>query len=331
MSIIDFDSGTWNDGEVLSYPPPVKLLFVYLWTNSHKNLAGLYELPMPTMRHETGLTEKQLRDGLAALYPKILFDPERNLVWVVNHVKHQFLRKGKVSPKIVQAVRKCLLADVPEGHPFIGEFLKKYKVLGIGYPYPTDTLSLPYGYPPGEGKGVGKGKVVGLSKPSSLQEDSKTLSASTPQEPEVEEVGFGEHVRMPREEHTGLVGYTFHGVTLTERGRDALIEELNDLAARMGKAAFARKYKAHHAVVRTWFRMRVNQGTWRAYGERKEEDEYAEYRRPSQGVEEALEARKRESRKKYETMMEEIYRENPEDPRITPEDRAWLEKRCAVK
>jgi len=86
-----------------------------------------------------------------------MYDAENSIVFVVNHVREQFMRTGKISPKIKSAISKNLLA-LPEGHPFVGEFLNKYGVLSIPYPYPIDTLSEGYPYPSGAGAGEGKGE-----------------------------------------------------------------------------------------------------------------------------------------------------------------------------
>ncbi len=140
MPIIDFDTGTWADPWVQELSPLAKLLFHYVWTNDHINLPGLYPISIKTISNETGLTQKQVQDLLVILSPKVKYDPKKNVMWVVNYVKRQFLRTGHASPKITAGIRNALMR-LPEGHVFIGEFLERYKVLGISYPYPMDTLS----------------------------------------------------------------------------------------------------------------------------------------------------------------------------------------------
>lgn len=141
--IVEFDTGTWTDPFVQELPPLGKLLFNYLWTNSHKNIACLYTITFKTIRDETGLSQKQIEDTLSILYPKVLYDPGEHLVFVVNHVKRTFLRTGKISPKIVAGIFKNILA-IREGHFLVGIFLNKYKDLALEYPYPIDTV--PEGY-----------------------------------------------------------------------------------------------------------------------------------------------------------------------------------------
>ena len=146
MPIIDYDTGTWADPWVQELPPLGKMLFNYLWTNDHINLACLYSISIRTISNETGLTSKQVTEILAFLYPKVRYDPQKNIMWVVNFVKRQFMRTGRTSPHIIAGIRKGLMG-LPEGHPFVGDFLEKYKILKIDYPYPIDTLSIPGEYP----------------------------------------------------------------------------------------------------------------------------------------------------------------------------------------
>jgi hypothetical protein len=141
MPIIDFDTGTWADPWVQELPPLAKMLFNYLWTNDHINLACLYSISIRTISNETGLSQKQVQDILTTLHPKVKYDPGKNLMWVVNFVKRQFLRTGTISPKIVLGIRKALMG-LPEGHPLVYEFLKKYHTLSIDYPYPMDTFQV---------------------------------------------------------------------------------------------------------------------------------------------------------------------------------------------
>ena len=176
MPIVDFDTATWTDPWVQELNPTGKLLFNYLWTNNHKNLACLYSVSIKTIANETGLTTKQVTDTLSILYPKVIWLPEDNIMWVVNHVKRQFLRTGNISPKIVQGIKTNLMA-VHTSHWIIGAFLDSYGVLGIEYPYPIDTVPVGYPYPPsgGGGKGGGEGKGKGKKGRTAKRKEFKVL------------------------------------------------------------------------------------------------------------------------------------------------------------
>jgi hypothetical protein len=174
LSIVDFNSSTWTNPWVRKLPTPAKCLFIYLWTNNHKNLAGLYPLDLETMAFETGIPAEQISELLQILYPKVKYDTQLNMVFVVNHVKHQFMRTEKISSKVETGIAKCLRV-LPEGHPFIGEFLENYHTLSIEYPY----LIKKSGYPTGGGEGAGEGKDAGEGDDDDEDVRSKGFSSDS--------------------------------------------------------------------------------------------------------------------------------------------------------
>ncbi len=91
MSIVDSDTECWSDPWIQERSPLGKLLFVYLWTNTHRNISGLYVITKKTIADETGLTRKQVDDFLRELDPKVKYDPLHSVCWVVKHVRRQFL------------------------------------------------------------------------------------------------------------------------------------------------------------------------------------------------------------------------------------------------
>jgi len=159
MGIVDFNTAIWKDSWFRKLPIKAKVLFTFLWTNDHKNLACLYEIDVETISFYTGLTQKEIKDNLSILYPKVKYDYENDVVWVVNFVRHQFMRTENTSPKIKAGIKNNLIQN--NGHFFIGEFLEEYKELSILYEYPIDRVSEGYQYPPGEGGGEGAGEGEG--------------------------------------------------------------------------------------------------------------------------------------------------------------------------
>lgn len=140
MSTI-IDEGIWTDPWMQSLSAIPKLLFFYLWTNDHRNLACLYQISVKTMIDESGLNENEIRDSLAKLDPKVRYDWDNHICWVRSFVKRQFLRYGHISPKIVSGITKNLIT-LPQGHPFIIEFLDFYPELNIFYPHkPRNSAS----------------------------------------------------------------------------------------------------------------------------------------------------------------------------------------------
>lgn len=115
----------WNDNWIRTLNPLDRYLFIYLLTNEHTNIAGIYELPVGSMAYESGLDERDLQNAmLKRLEPKVYYIDG----WVIicNFPKHQDYEK---SPKIRAGIETCL-KDIPD------RVLK-----GI------DTLSIPYTYP----------------------------------------------------------------------------------------------------------------------------------------------------------------------------------------
>lgn len=154
MSITDFDSTFWSDTWIEERTAKEKLLHIYLWTNPHKNVACLYSISIHKMVIETGLTEKEVREALQRLYPKVRYDYDNGIVWVRNHVKRQFMKTGVISPKIIIAIEKCLHA-MPTGHKYIGAFLEYYPMLNLEYSYAISEAPIDE-----EGKATGKKKAA---------------------------------------------------------------------------------------------------------------------------------------------------------------------------
>jgi hypothetical protein len=133
-----FDTGYWNDPDIMKLPMRAKLLYLYLWTNRHCNQAGLYEIALETIHWETGLELEELPKLLQLLEKKVGWYPDQNLVWVRN-----FLHRQTQSPKFLAAAAKCLKTITNNGlvREFI-EYNERYTLL-IPYQYPTDTLPIP--------------------------------------------------------------------------------------------------------------------------------------------------------------------------------------------
>lgn len=229
--IVDFDTCTWDDKWVQGLSPNGKLLFFYLWTNSHKNLSGMYQITHKTICNETGLTQKQVEDTLSILYPKVIYDADNGIVFVVKHIRRQFLRTGNISPKVVKAI-STHIHQIPKGHPFVNIFLNEYKDLNIEYQYPIDRVLEGYPYPPGvyvEVKGGGEGK--GIIKGNN------------------EKLKFKEFVYLGKEEHKKLV---------EEYGESLINEKIIDLNNGIGSKGY--KYKSHYHTILSWIRKDVREG-----------------------------------------------------------------------
>lgn len=129
----------WTDKTVQRLTVQGKLLFVYLITNPHTHLSGIYYLPQELMRKETGLSDTLCHTLLDTLSKeeRAHYDPETSTVFVVN----MFAYQGK-GPKNEKSAAKQL--ETLHHTRLIALFLERYP--GVT-PFCSDTLSIPYRYP----------------------------------------------------------------------------------------------------------------------------------------------------------------------------------------
>ncbi|NIR17747.1 MAG: hypothetical protein GWN86_29125, partial [Desulfobacterales bacterium] len=188
---VDFRTNFWTDPRLAGKSGLARALLAYLNTNGHINTAGLYRIGEATISHESGLKVREIRKGFKELSGMVHWDPEAQVVLLIDFVREQFMKTGNISEKMVPSINKSL-HDVPEGHHFIGYFLTKYaplvdsirrsnpRVPQLEYPYPImepplelsgalsekypysmDRVSVGYTYPTGTERGSGKGSGEG--------------------------------------------------------------------------------------------------------------------------------------------------------------------------
>jgi hypothetical protein len=95
------DTAFWTDPKVKDLPSDGKLLFLYLITNPHTHVSGIYYLPTVVISHETGLSKTRL-DTLWDSLSRLGFarrDQKTEVVWVVNMFRYQ----GKGEKNIISA------------------------------------------------------------------------------------------------------------------------------------------------------------------------------------------------------------------------------------
>lgn len=127
MDYTPIQSKFWSDGWVRQLNALDRYLFLYLLTNQHNDLSGVYELPIDLMAHESGIDQKDLQMSmLRRLEPKVYY--REGWVIVVNQPKHQ--RSG--SPTLDKGIANSF-AKVPP----------KIRELAISYGYPIHTLPKP--------------------------------------------------------------------------------------------------------------------------------------------------------------------------------------------
>lgn len=87
----------WRDRKFLSLTTDARLLFIWAWSPPHSTICGLYRTSWKQMKSGLGrcpddkrLLDIRLQDALEELSAKDMlhYDPENEVLWVVNRVKH---------------------------------------------------------------------------------------------------------------------------------------------------------------------------------------------------------------------------------------------------
>lgn len=98
----------WEDNYVYNLDPTQKLIFLYLLTNSHANIAGVYELNERKAANETGID----REMILKIIDKFMQDGKvyyaDGYVILRNFIRHQSL-----NPKIMIGIQK-IIETLPE-------------------------------------------------------------------------------------------------------------------------------------------------------------------------------------------------------------------------
>jgi hypothetical protein len=82
-------SHTWEDKDFLKMSKDHKLIFFFLISNHSINNSGIYEIPLITISHKTGVPLSTVKKGLAkGLISGIEYDLEHEIVFVKNRIKY---------------------------------------------------------------------------------------------------------------------------------------------------------------------------------------------------------------------------------------------------
>ena len=127
----------WSDSFVVELNPLDRYLFLYLLTNEHTNIAGIYELPLRVMAFETGLDKDMLPKMLIRLFPKVIYVD--GWVYIPNFEKHQRVRGSKKIEIGIKNIKK----EVPKE---IFDKIAKISKKGIGYTYSLKEYQYPSNY-----------------------------------------------------------------------------------------------------------------------------------------------------------------------------------------
>ena len=98
----------WTDAYFQTLEPDAKLLFIYLLTNEHLEVSGIYQITARTIANETGLERETVNILMADLINanKIIYSEDEHVVGLVNYHKHNGLINN---PKYRRAIEKSIL------------------------------------------------------------------------------------------------------------------------------------------------------------------------------------------------------------------------------
>lgn len=157
----------WSSPDFQQLSPHGKLVFIYLFSNSHRNEACLYKITPKTISNETDLTIEQVNEVISEIENAgmVKYDRDNFILWVINAVKYQKLNTNE---------KKGILNSLKpiKDHPFYNEFMDKYSEVFESLPKSSeDDIK-------SSGKGKGKGKDKGKDKGNNTSIDTFNISSS---------------------------------------------------------------------------------------------------------------------------------------------------------
>ena len=154
----------WHSKDFRTLSEEGKMLFLYLLTSPHRNMGGLYYLPLPYLCYDVGLDEERVSKAFEELADKdmALYDYDTQVVLI----KKWFCYNPIENENQAKGLNKQL-AEIPKSRLFkpfencVKEYCKYTETILKGFNIPSEnpseTLSKPYAKP---GTGTGTGSVT---------------------------------------------------------------------------------------------------------------------------------------------------------------------------
>lgn len=111
----------WDDPAFEELSSDARLVFIWSFSNRHRNEACLYKITVKKIASETGLTAVKVKQALKELISAKMvgYDFEAHILWVRNALKYQ-----TINPNSLRAVKKDL--ESIGCHYFIKDFIEHY-------------------------------------------------------------------------------------------------------------------------------------------------------------------------------------------------------------
>lgn len=142
-----------------------RALFAFVLTSPQRNVACLYAIPVEDIARSTGFSETECSAALGELSEKefIRYDFEREIVWAINAIKHQFM-----NPNMRVSARRDF--EQCSSIPIKKEFSTIYSEFLELKPFSSTTLTKGFANPP----------IISSSIYSpTMQEKEKSISSTT--------------------------------------------------------------------------------------------------------------------------------------------------------
>lgn len=164
----------WTDPKVRALTPHQKLIFLYLITNPHSHLSGIYYMPRPFIEHEVGLNGGFAQEWAGLLASGLIeYDERLSQVWVVQMLPYQ--ARGQNADKGVANHLGTL-----HNSPLVERFLLRYPHIAPFLPKRTVAIPLLTPLePPSEGVGTFPSPVSVPDSDSDLNLKTKNKSENS--------------------------------------------------------------------------------------------------------------------------------------------------------
>lgn len=160
-------SKIWTDSWFYDLDHKHKLFFIYLFSNSRANIAGIYELPMPVMAAESQLAPDEIADAFDVFSKSGKAFYEDGVVWVKNLRQYHETQ----SPRLQKGIQKELdnIHDCPLKRRYLAYYSDDEDPIDEGGDTPSDD----------EINGMDTVSTPSIDRPSLVLSKSKSKSKST--------------------------------------------------------------------------------------------------------------------------------------------------------
>lgn len=143
--------GYWNDPYIERLSKDGKLLYIYMITSPHTNNLGVLEVTLKRISFETDIDVDTVDRLLAQMESDGKVVRDREIIWVVNFIKHQCTVSSQLLKGLIAEVQEItsvkILAAMARRYPQLNippqTVFSEHDTLSKPYQYPMDTPAIP--------------------------------------------------------------------------------------------------------------------------------------------------------------------------------------------